>query len=501
MLKFIKIILTFIASLRPIVPLVHTARLVATSMLLVSPAGASAAEFNIHGSNRNHIAEVGNDPEQHEKRTRKARSKQGKKGESKSPRPQPTPPPPQGKTMKPKSQKARPTNAPTATDPVAPQGKIFMTISAIFNISNITVVKGRRQLDVTRTVLTTIMEATIQDVVRSSLNADQSLILVEITSIDDVSINGSPAGTTTIYSQVSLTENCTNADCEAQLSKTTMNSTVISYMNQQMDNGNFTEIFQENADDQCAENPCEDVKNATLVGGAFDETNRGQVAVPTESPSVDPTTLTPTSSKPTAGSPSIAPSALPTSAPTKFPSTVPTAAPSSNATTLTPTSSQPPTVIPTSAAPTPLVPTTESPTRTPGTTCDGGLKPSPISCPPGFTCLQNCDFGNENTTRFNIDISLELNSTVDTKDAYVRALAKWTDVITGDLLAAPRSLISNSSKGNCTNDLPSMVDDVHICGKDVIIDGVGKVLGNARALFRRVNQITGKVTTVTGMMR
>ena len=83
----------------------------------------------------------------------------------------------------------------------------------------------------------------------------------------------------------------------------------------------------------------------------------------------------------------------------------------------------------------------------------------------------------------------------------MRALAKWTDVITGDLLAAPRSLISNSSKGNCTNDLPSMVDDVHICGKDVIIDGAGKVLGNARALFRRVNQITGKVTTVTGMMR
>ena len=318
MLKLIKIVATFIASLSPTVPLVHTARLVATSILLVSPAGASAAEFNIHGSKRNQIAEVGNDVEQHEKRTRKA-SKQGKKGESKSPRPQPT------------HQKARPT--PTPTDSKASPVKILMNISAIFNISNITVVKGqRRQLDVTITDLTTIMETTVQDVVRSSLNADQSLIAVNVTGIDDVSLNGSLAGTTTIYSQVSLTENCTNADCEAQLSKTTMNSTVISYMNQQMDNGNFNEIFQENADNQCTKNPCEDVKNATLVGGAFNETKRGQVVVPTDAPSANPTTLTPTSSQPTAVSPtSAAPTPiLPT---TKSPSSVATKAPSANPTT------------------------------------------------------------------------------------------------------------------------------------------------------------------------
>ena len=85
-----------------------------------------------------------------------------------------------------------------------------MTISDNFNISNITVVQGqRRQLDVTITDLTTSMETTVQDVVRSSLNADQSLIAVNVTGIDDVSLNGSLAGTTTIYSQVSLTENCT----------------------------------------------------------------------------------------------------------------------------------------------------------------------------------------------------------------------------------------------------------------------------------------------------
>jgi hypothetical protein len=70
---------------------------------------------------------------------------------------------------------------------------------------------------------------------------------------------------------------------------------------------------------------------------------------------------------------------------------------------------------PTSAAPTTSVPTTKSPTSTQPKTCNGGLKPSPISCPPGFTCLQNSDFGKEDPNRSNIDLSLELNSTVDTK--------------------------------------------------------------------------------------
>ena len=64
-----------------------------------------------------------------------------------------------------------------------------MTISDNFNISNITVVQGqRRQLDVTMGNITTIMETTIQDVVRRSLNADLSLIAVNITEIDDSSL-------------------------------------------------------------------------------------------------------------------------------------------------------------------------------------------------------------------------------------------------------------------------------------------------------------------------
>ncbi len=76
------------------------------------------------------------------------------------------------------------------------------------------------------------------------------------------------------------------------------------------------------------------------------------------------------------------------------------------------------------------------------------------------------------------------------------------DVITGDL---PSFSPGSSASSGCTNALPSLVDDMHICGKDVFIDGAGKngmnVLGSAGPSFIRKNQATGKVTTVTGVMR
>lgn len=77
------------------------------------------------------------------------------------------------------------------------------------------------------------------------------------------------------------------------------------------------------------------------------------------------------------------------------------------------------------------------------------------------------------------------------------------DVITGDLPSFSRG---SSASSGCTNALPSLVDDMHICGKDVFIDGAGKVngtniLGSAGPSFTRTNQATGKVTTQTGVMR
>ena len=152
MLKFIIAFATFIASqqtaaetLSPIVPLVHTARLTATALLLFAPAAASTAEFIIHGRTRDHIANVGDDAAQRKKSTSTASmhgksGKQGKSGKSDTPRPPPTPQP-QQRTAKPKSSKDKPTSAPSAKySPASP--KIFITINANFNLSNLSNEEG-----------------------------------------------------------------------------------------------------------------------------------------------------------------------------------------------------------------------------------------------------------------------------------------------------------------------------------------------------------------------
>jgi hypothetical protein len=235
-----------------------------------------------------------------------------------------------------------------------------MTIKANFIVSNI-IVDRRRQLAVSEEDITTIMKTTIREVVKNSLNANQRLTAVNITGIDEISIDGSSGST--IDSQLMLTEKCASNDCEAQLSNTTMNSTVISYITQEIKNGNFDEVFQENADTMCADTTCPEIKDGTVVGEAFNETKRGQVVVPTEAPSANPTTLTPTSSQPTSVSPtSAAPTPmLPT---TKSPSSIATKAPSANPTTKMPTS-KPTTASPITAAPTPTLPTTKSPSSLP----------------------------------------------------------------------------------------------------------------------------------------
>jgi hypothetical protein len=148
---------------------------------------------------------------------------------------------------------------------------------------------------------------------------------------------------------------------------------------------------------------------------------------------------------------------------------------------------------------------TNLPTTNPLPICTGELVSSPISnCPVGFLCLQNVDFGIEDLRLFNMDLSLEVNSTLDSKkyrDAYTEARCKWMEVITGDLPSASIDSIPPNEKGDCTNTLPSFVDDLHICGRDTFIDGPGKILGSAGPGFTRTNAATGKRTTVTGQMQ
>ena len=210
---------------------------------------------------------MGNDAAQRKKRSSKAKSmqKSGKQGKSEKPntlRPPPTPQP-QQRTAKPKSSKDKPMSAPSAPTDLPTSPNIFMTIKAYFIVSNISV-NRRRQLAVSVEDITTIMKTTIREVVKSSLNANQRLTAVNITGIDENSIDGLSGST--IDSQLMLTEKCASNDCEAQLSNTTMNSTVISYMKRKIKNGNFDKVFQKNADAICANTTCQEIKDGTVVG-------------------------------------------------------------------------------------------------------------------------------------------------------------------------------------------------------------------------------------------
>ena len=69
-------------------------------------------------------------------------------------------------------------------------------------------------------------------------------------------------------------------------------------------------------------------------------------------------------------------------------------------------------------------------------------------------------------------------------------------MITGNLSSVVKSALSNANE--CVNVLPDVVDDLHICGRDVNIDGSGKILGSAGPSY--VREEAGKETTVTGIM-
>jgi hypothetical protein len=159
-----------------------------------------------------------------------------------------------------------PTRSPTTKSNV---GIIYMAIRASISVSNVTVAgqgqRIRQHLIVTQNDTTTIMNNTIQVIVKSLLNANQSLLMVVITGIKDFFINGLLAGTT-VDSEFVLTENCIST-CEDQLRKTTINTTVISALNVSIGNGSFTKIFQENAGDQCVNTTCLEIKNGTVTGG------------------------------------------------------------------------------------------------------------------------------------------------------------------------------------------------------------------------------------------
>lgn len=121
-----------------------------------------------------------------------------------------------------------------------------------------------------------------------------------------------------------------------------------------------------------------------------------------------------------------------------------------------------PTVVPTNP------PTKKLESESMAAVTEGRLVPSPRCIGGGYTCLQNSDFGVQDSSRYNIDISLEVSSISNTQ-AYINARSKWMDMIIGDLPSIPRGNI-NPRRDFCFNDHPVRVDDIYICGKDLSID-------------------------------
>ncbi len=112
------------------------------------------------------------------------------------------------------------------------------------------------------------------------------------------------------------------------------------------------------------------------------------------------------------------------------------------------------------------------------------LVPSPGNPPEGYTAagfLQNCDYGDIDRNKYNIDLSIQVLNP-STIEAFVKASKRWTKVITGDV---PDSNVTEALLtvnlpdifvNVCGNQLPRVIDDVHICTVEGKIDGAGTTL-------------------------
>ncbi|KAL3778119.1 hypothetical protein ACHAW5_008948 [Stephanodiscus triporus] len=104
-------------------------------------------------------------------------------------------------------------------------------------------------------------------------------------------------------------------------------------------------------------------------------------------------------------------------------------------------------------------------------------------CPNGFICLENEYFGSDDKGMFNVDLSLEISSTLDSaqyRAAYVEARSSgWS--------------FTSIAPGDCANKLPISIDDLHICGRDLPKDRIGGILGSAGPRWLRTDSTTRKV--------
>ena len=106
-------------------------------------------------------------------------------------------------------------------------------------------------------------------------------------------------------------------------------------------------------------------------------------------------------------------------------------------------------------------------------------------CHSGYTCMQTSDFGvvDSTNTEWKIDLSVQSKlPTIDGMLAYQYAIQHWQDIIVGDLESVSTAGLADDG---CAAGYPEIIDDVHICGRDALMDGVGGVLGSASIMYTR----------------
>lgn len=69
------------------------------------------------------------------------------------------------------------------------------------------------------------------------------------------------------------------------------------------------------------------------------------------------------------------------------------------------------------------------------------------------------------------------------KEVFIRAAARWEQVVTGDLEEFESSLLSSGPREGCT--YPAIIDDLYICGAFQFIDGKGNQIGFGKVTHLR----------------
>ena len=228
----------------------------------------------------------------------------------------------------------------------------------------------------------------------------------------------------------------------------------------------------------------------------FFDTQPPPTAVPTFSPT---TSFFPTSSFfPTFQSPE--PSIVPSSdtlEPSSFPSVQPSSMPVRSSTSSAPSESSSPSLLP-SAIPSSMPSTADQsadPSSLPSSIPSFMPSPTDQSSEPSSlpSSIPSIMPSPTPANLFEIDLDLT-NVDAQYQGAFTVASDRWEEVITGDLAPTPTSadVIANSV---CQN-IPAVVDDVHICAFVEPIDGEFGILGQAQPEFVRANLLP-----TVGLMR